>query len=426
MTVNILIQKTLKNGEKTLNIMIINHYAGSKHHGMEFRPYYMAREWKKNGHNVVIVGASYSHIRQKNPDMGSNPLITEVVDGIKYVWLKTCAYKSNNANRVINVLQFVNKLKKNAEKLANEYKPDAVIASSTYPIDVKAAKKIADISGGRLYFEIHDLNPMTPMVTMGMSEKNPIIRVLQNGEDFAFEKSDKVISILSDADKHIRERGFNTPYVHIPNGIIPEEVQEFTTEKIEQIETLRQLKKDGYFIIAYTGNHSQANDLGCFIKASCEFSPEDKVKFVLVGTGADKPYLQKLAQEEKAENMLFLESVPKSAMHTLLREVDVAYLGLKKSPLYHYGCSPNKLFDYMLASKPVVYAVEAPNNLIEASGCGITTTASDPKAVAKAVKKLYNCTNEELEVMGQKGKEYVLENHKYENLAQRFLEALKD
>ena len=29
-----------------MNILLINHYAGSDYHGMEFRPYYMGREWK--------------------------------------------------------------------------------------------------------------------------------------------------------------------------------------------------------------------------------------------------------------------------------------------------------------------------------------------------------------------------------------------
>ena len=50
-----------------MNILLINHYAGSDYHGMEFRPFYMAREWKKKGHNVTILGADFSHLRKNNP-----------------------------------------------------------------------------------------------------------------------------------------------------------------------------------------------------------------------------------------------------------------------------------------------------------------------------------------------------------------------
>ena len=36
-----------------MNILLINHYAGSPELGMEFRPYYMAKEWVKAGHQVL-------------------------------------------------------------------------------------------------------------------------------------------------------------------------------------------------------------------------------------------------------------------------------------------------------------------------------------------------------------------------------------
>ena len=34
---------------------------------MEFRPFYMAREWVRAGHKVQILAASYSHIRANQP-----------------------------------------------------------------------------------------------------------------------------------------------------------------------------------------------------------------------------------------------------------------------------------------------------------------------------------------------------------------------
>ena len=52
-----------------MNILYIDHYAGSLSMGMEFRPYYLAREWKKLGHTVRIIGADYSHLRKNNPSV---------------------------------------------------------------------------------------------------------------------------------------------------------------------------------------------------------------------------------------------------------------------------------------------------------------------------------------------------------------------
>jgi hypothetical protein len=50
-----------------LNIVYINHYAGSPAYGMEYRCHYLAREWVRSGHRVTIVAAAHSHVRSRQP-----------------------------------------------------------------------------------------------------------------------------------------------------------------------------------------------------------------------------------------------------------------------------------------------------------------------------------------------------------------------
>ena len=69
-----------------MNIILINHYAGSPEMGMEFRPYYFAREWVKKGHRVDIFAASYSHLRRVNPKV-RHDFQEEIIDGIHYHWI---------------------------------------------------------------------------------------------------------------------------------------------------------------------------------------------------------------------------------------------------------------------------------------------------------------------------------------------------
>ena len=91
-----------------MNIVLFNHYAGSPTHGMEYRPYFMSKYWKRDGHNVTIVSSSFSHLRIKQPVLKwFNIYKTEVIDDIKYIWLKGNSYSSNGFFRFINILLFI-------------------------------------------------------------------------------------------------------------------------------------------------------------------------------------------------------------------------------------------------------------------------------------------------------------------------------
>ena len=80
-----------------MNILLINHYAGSPEYGMEFRPYYFAKKWVQLGHNVTILSASYTHIRYKQPIV-KDKYHQYNIDNIKYV-LKTHSILKQNLVR---------------------------------------------------------------------------------------------------------------------------------------------------------------------------------------------------------------------------------------------------------------------------------------------------------------------------------------
>ena len=100
-----------------MNILLINHYAGSTRHGMEFRPFYLAREWVRAGHRVQIVAASFSHIRARQPEF-EGATLDEQIEGIDYHWLRTPAYTGNGLCRVKNMLAFMVGLWRGGPRLA--------------------------------------------------------------------------------------------------------------------------------------------------------------------------------------------------------------------------------------------------------------------------------------------------------------------
>lgn len=127
--------------ENTKSVLLINHYAGSSQMGMDFRPYYLAREWSKRGYKVRILAADYSHLRRKNPQVKKS-FQREEIDGLLYFWIKTHCYSGNGIKRAITMFEFVGKIYLNAKRIAKKMEPDVIITASTYPLDIFAAKKI--------------------------------------------------------------------------------------------------------------------------------------------------------------------------------------------------------------------------------------------------------------------------------------------
>lgn len=410
-----------------MKILLINHYAGSIYHGMEFRPYYMAREWVKMGHEIVIVASSFSHLRQKNPII-SDDTQEEIIDGIRYIWIKTPEYHGNGFARIRNMLSFIRKLYRYLPTITKEFVPDAVIASSTYPLDSYPARWIAKKHNAKFVFELHDLWPMTPQLLRHMSKWHPFIMVMQRAEDYWCKNADVVISLLPEAHKHLVTRGMTMDKYHVvPNGVSVDEWAESNVPLPQEHDSmLSALKNEGKFLVGYAGGHSVSNGLDTILDLAAKVMDKPRIHFVLVGSGKDKGKLISRAGDLGLSNVSFLPPVPKRTVPTLLKEMDALICVSPDTPLHEYGVSPNKIFDYMMASKPILWASNASNDVVSDARCGFTVPSGDVIALKTCLLKMFEMTSQELDALGRNGQHFILANCTYQNLAQKFMRALND
>lgn len=409
-----------------MNILLINHYAGSPYYGMEFRPYYLAREWVKQGHKVTILGASFSHLRRHNPDV-SQDFQEEDIEGIKYVWLKTPEYGGSIA-RIKNMMAFVWKLRRNVKMIAKEYKPNLVIAGSCYPLDNYSAHKIAMLSGAKYTYEVRDIWPLSPMLIGGYSKYHPFIWVMQKAEDYAYKHVDKIISLLWNAEGHMLEHGLAPgKFVCVPNGYNPDEWTEdkFSLPLPEEHQKVFDSLK-GKTIVGFAGGFAASGSVVTLVEAAVELKDRDDIHFVLVGKGPEKDSYEKIINDNVLKNITILPAVPKSLIPAINSHFDIAHLGGLHSELHQYGTSYNKMTDYMLSSKPIVQSVDEPGSVVERVGCGIRVEAENAQAVADAIVALAGKTAQERSEIGLKGREYVINNLAWSKLAEDFLKPFKE
>lgn len=386
---------------------------------MEFRPYYFAKEWIRMGHHVDIIAADYSHLRIKNPEV-SVDFQTEEIDGIRYHWVKAGRYEGNGVKRAFSMFRFVGKLWLHAGKIVEEYKPDVVITSSTYPLDTYAGQRIAGKSRAKLIHEVHDMWPATLIELGGMSRRNPFVMLIQMAENSAYKHSERVVSLLPLAKDYMAEHGMRPEkFATIPNGIVKEDWEDPEPLPEQHRKVLEKLKAEGKFIVGYFGGHALSNALDMLLDAAKAVKGKE-VRFVLVGNGAEKKRLVKRAEEEKIRNVVFLPSVPKNSVPEMLRYFDCSFIGLKPSPLYRFGVCLNKMYDSMMAAKPILFAVDVPDSPVEEYKCGIMVRADNAEEIAESMERLSCMPEEERLEMGERGKQAVLSHFTYDILAEQF------
>lgn len=391
---------------------------------MEYRPYYLARAWRTMGHRVRIIAGACSHVRRENPCLNGKSRLDEQIDGIEYTWLNTPAYAGNGWGRIRNMLTFLARLHYLSSAIARSFKPDVVIASSTYPLDIWSAHRIARHAGARLLFEVHDLWPLSPIELGGYSRWHPFIVALQAAENYACRNADAIVSMLPNVRDHLVAHGMAPGKLHIvPNGTDAAEWRQAASPLPDAVaDLLADLRREGRFILGFAGAHGLANALDTLLSAA-HLVRDLPVAVVLVGAGPEKARLQNRAQGEGLSNVFFIDPVSKQQIPALLKAFDAAYIGLQKQSLFRFGISPNKLIDYMMAGRPVIQAIEAGNDPVAEAACGVTVAAEDAPAVAQAIRYLASLAPAVRDAMGCNGTRFVLEHLTYDVLSERFLKA---
>ena len=391
-----------------MRIWIINHYAAPPAMAGGTRHYQLARQLKQRGHDVLIIAANYNHFSQSfMPTPAGVGKIDDAYE-VPFIWIPTPRYRGNTLSRFWNMLVFSSRLL-NKKYLPLSSPPDVIIGSSPHLFAAFGAELLSRRLKKPFVLEIRDLWPET-LVDLGrMSTRHPLIKIMKHIEKYLYKRAKRIISLLPAADKYLIACGVDPEHIlWLPNAIdtdiVPDNLLPATSDK---------------FTFMYAGAHGLANDLDTVLHAAKilqDKSSADRMRICLIGEGPAKRHLQELAAQLKLTSVEFLDPVPKNQIYSVLNRADAFLMLLKKSPVFRWGISPNKLFDYLVMERPVIFGVDTPFNPIEQYHAGLSVPPSDPAALATAMHDLSLLPKEELNNMGLRGKNFVLQHHHIQQL----------
>jgi len=405
----------------TPTLWYVHPYAGGPGVGRYSRPYELGHAWQQAGARVVVITADFHHLQ----DTPGHYRGAHDIEGVPYEFLRTPAYQGNGLGRLANMGALAAQLLRHRDSLERRYgKPDIVIGSSPHPYAFPATHRVARRYGAHSVFEVRDLWPLSLVELAGVRPTHPLVRATAWLERYAYTHADAVVSLLPKTAEYMRDKGLPPDRWHyIPNGVdtAGRPAADVSNAPMQQAQ---RWKAEGRRVVVYAGALGVPNHVESLVQAMAilRARQDSRIAALIVGRGERAQQLRDLVRQQGLDDCVALhDQIAKREVPALLGAADIGYISLKPEPLFRFGISPNKLFDYMLARLPVLFAVEAGNNPVADHDCGFSARPGDAESIAQALQAFAALPDTELAAMGRRGHGYVVSEHGYPQLAQRYL-----
>ena len=377
-------------------ILIMNHYATSMFFDHGGRHYYFAKYLIQKGYEVTIFCASTVHNSDKNIVIESGKYMTDSVDGIPYVFVKTPHYTGNGKQRIKNMVAFYRNLFPVTKKYAEKYgRPDVILASSVHPLTLVAGIRIAKKWKIPCICEIRDLWPET-LVAYGIKKQDDIaIKLLYKLEKWIYMKANAIIFTMKGGYDYVIDRGWEKEIprskVYFINNGIDLEVFDFN-KKTYWIEDFDVNNLDTIKII-YTGSIRKANTSIMILPEVSKILQEkgfENLKIIVYGKGEYTENLRSICEEKNINNFIIKGYVDKKYIPYILSKGDINILNCDSSDVMKYGGSQNKLFEYLASGHPIISGENNKYSIIKNRNCGISKYFNSAEEIADSIINLIN------------------------------------
>ncbi|HFI0157732.1 TPA: glycosyltransferase family 4 protein [Streptococcus suis] len=410
------------------NIWIWNHYATNMIEDKAGRHYWLAENLILNEYKPTIFCASTLHNTDDNIDTEGNIFIQKESENIPFVIVKTPQYSGNGKKRIINMISFYKNLFPTAKEYANKYgKPDVILASSVHPLTLVAGIKIAKKFGIPCICEVRDLWPES-IVAYGSLKRNSVIaKFLYLGEKWIYKNADSVIMTWEGGKQYIIDQGWDkqidlNKIKHISNGVI---IDSFDKNSQDHVTIDSDLEDNNFKNLVYAGSIRKVNNLGLLLDTAKIIQNYDqKIRFLIYGSGDEKEMLENRCKEENINNVVFKGRVEKKMIPSILKRSHANILHNSSTSLDKYGQSQNKFFEYLAAGRCVIQTYSTGYSVLEKYKCGVSAIEQQPKEIAEII--LEACKdNEKAEQMGVNARKAAYE-FDFTNLTGKLIEIIEN
>lgn len=246
----------------------------------------------------------------------------------------------------------------------------------------------------------------------------PLLWAMMLEEKYACKHVSRVIVVVKEHGERIVPLG--VPAEHIVEICNTEDVEYFRSIPFEN-PILERYQQSDDFMILYVGGFSMHRGLETAIEAVPKvLEAIPNARLVLVGDGENRQELEELVEKlNLKEHVLFPGFVPFAQIPTYIHLCKVALIPYIYTPETESGV-PNKLFQYMILSRPIIVSNLRPHmRIVRDAQCGLVFTERNAEELAERIIELKD--EEKRKTLGQNGQKAAEEKYNWQNTVQDLL-----
>ncbi len=333
------------------------------------RTFEHCREWVKRGHKVtVITGAPNFPTGQVFEGYRNRLRSRETMEGIEIIRVWT--YVTSNEGFLRRALDYASFMISAVPASLGVRDVDVIVATSPQLFTPCAAYLASLLKRRPFVFELRDLWPES-IRAVGAMKSSRILDALEKLELFLYRRAAHVVTVTHAFQKNLIDRGIPAEKISVTtNGA---DLCRFNPIPRDEGLAAR-LGLAGKTVVGYVGTHGMAHALDTILRAAHRLKREpaaNDVRFMFLGDGAEKASLKAMAAENDLDNVVFLDSVPRSEVVRYWSLVDLALIHLKRTPLFE-TVIPSKLFECMAMGLPIIHGVAGESaRIVARERCGV-------------------------------------------------------
>jgi glycosyltransferase involved in cell wall biosynthesis len=263
-------------------------------------------------------------------------------------------------------------------------RPAVVVVETDPPLLCLLGGMLARLRGARVVCYLQDIYPDVA-VALGKLRPGRLTRWLRRLFFRSYRRASAVVVLSRDMRALMLDSGVPADKLHtIANWVDVDEI--FPVKTGNQFRRRHGL--DGKFVVMYSGNMGMSQRLEQALDAAALLRDREDIVFAMVGGGADRRRLQRLAADKQLANVRFYDYLPKSQLADSLSAADVHLVILR--PEIKQLLMPSKLYGVLASGTPAVVLADADCELAEivtACGGGVVVPSDDTEQLAATLRE---------------------------------------